>query len=472
MNISQDLINNMQSNIISKTKKIYDKFLANKLNETLEEFIDATVIETINSLEEVDIIDAYILQPVIIRRQRTKQRWAKALNNNNSALKEELNLAKLVFENVANKDTNKFKNLYDVNTPKELELKMLEEINNWVKQDEKFVIDFRYLNTIKRVSSIKSALKNDIIYFSLTFLSQNSKNNNLITIPDTYMNIPIDSSKRNKLKLTGTTIIENEQYLTNDYYIDDDNIFRTLVGIKNVEREALAQTIYKTFNIFDHKIFTYVMSKRDSNFLTTRIITVDIGDIVKELFESDNSKNYDAVINSLLKISKIQCVILTKSKNGSKFSLFDNVKISDSVENRKRKIATIWVNECIISDFVSQRTISYYKDKFTNLSDISNVLAIHLQKIRLSKYEIKNDDIKVVLTYADFRAFISLGKRKKSNFVLISDKLAEIKMHNIIIKDFVQKGDKFHITFYPLSPIERKDLLKTIPIVEDIKELG
>lgn len=469
MDISQELLNNIKSQLTIKTKDIYDMFLLKKDKKTFEEYLDTLLLEIVESLEDFEQVDPSMLEPINDRKQDTKRRWVKKeLNNISSSYNEDIKLASKLHSKVS---IEKFKIVYSGCTDiKTLKAYLSKEFKNWIMDSNEFITSFKYIKDMINPKSIRSALKNDIYYFVLNCLLKETKEKVKVEYPNTYANIPVDCSKRNKLDLASEIIIDNKKYLINDYYIDDENIFRTLVNTEDIKKEALAKAVIKTFNTLDHKVFTNAMSARDDAFLTTQKINVPIGDIVEKIFASDNSKNYNAVKLSLTKMGLIKCLLFNKkNKDSSIFGLFDNVDFKTSLDNKKREIAIIKVNECIISDFIYKRTISIYSDKFKKLSDMANIIAIHLQKIRLSNC--KGKDFEYKLTYNIIRSFINFGKKKKSHFKLINEKLLEIQNNNLIIKDFSLRGNTFCVLLHALSPLEEKDFIeKKLSFIDDIEK--
>lgn len=467
MDISHELINNLTFELTAKTKNIYDKFLLKKDKEPFDDYLNNLIYEIIESLEYFDKVDQSMLEPISDRKKFTKRRWIKKeLEKVDSGYNKDLRFASQLYSKV---DKEKFKVVYGCTDIKSLEAHLLKTFKIWTKDNKEFITSFKYIKDMN-TKSIKAALKNDIYYFVFNSLLQNVEKQTVAEFPNTYASIPVDYSKRNKLELENEITIDNKKYVINDYYIDDNNIFRTLVNTEDIKTEALAKAVSKTFNTIDHKVFTMAMTARDDAFLTTQKINVPIGDIVEKLFASDNAKNYEAVKLSLTKMGLIKCLLFNKkNKDSSIFGLFDNVDFKASVENKKREIAIIKVNDCIISDFVYKRTISFYNDKFTKLSEVANILAIHLQKIRLSNC--KGKDFEYQLSYNIIRSFINFGKKKKSHFKLINEKLSEIQHNNLIIKDFILRGDTFYVLLHALSPLEEKDFdVKKIPFIDDIQQ--
>lgn len=467
MIIPDFIIQDIKKNLKNLLQKEYNATLFLETNLDFNSYLDENITEIIDSLKDFTTIDKEVLSLLIKARRKTKTRWLKkelSFEPNTSIYKDIYVIAQGIISEIEN-DVTKFRLIYNASDLEDLKQIRITELKEWHDNDNIGVIKFKYI-TDKKPSQIKPAFKNDITYYVLNFLFINYpngyENDAIITLPKTYANIPIDVSKRNKLKDI-VTLEDNKKYLINDYYIEDDTIFRTLIGVEDLKRKAIEETIVKTFNVLDSDIFTYTMTLKDNNFFNTKTITGELGNIVTNVFSSDGKKNYVATKNSLFKMGLLRCSIISKKGHGIVFGLFDSVEIKPSLDDPRKEIVTIKVSDFVVEDFINQKTITLYRDKIDSLSSISKILIVRLQGLRFGLYGDNLKDIskelEIKLDYNRFRQFLTLSNKKKSNMELIKTHLEEIKNSGIIIKDFCIKGDYFYITFYPLSAIERTELL-------------
>lgn len=463
MQISNHILNTILNNLVIKFKEFYNEYNINSYREeTFEDFINTTIYEVEEKLSTELNIDEYY-NKISRNVSQTKKRWVnKELTfNKNTCLYQEIAIE--APKNLKKFGIDKFSVLYNnITSIEDLKIERIKELKKWCNDDTYFLSNFPYIYD-KKKSQIYTALRNDILLHIASYIKKEcptGKSDITVTVPNLLTEIPIDCGYKKIEYNNEVTSIQGKEkkYVYNDYFIDESTLFRTYADIEFLKEKALQKAFSRALNSTDIKIFAYIMTLRDENFFNSRTIVVDIGDIVRNVFESDGSRNYKTIKDSLFKLSELQIQTISENTLGFNYSIFDNVDIYLDI-NGKTEMATIIVNDYIVQQFTKHQTISMYKrkiDKF--ILDSSKIMVFPLQHERI-RCHIKNN-LTIVLNYDYFRGKLRLSnKRKKDNLKIITKTLQELVKNSTVIKDFKPKGYVFSITFYPITDSELHDLL-------------
>lgn len=465
MKLTVELMDEAALRINDKFVKKYNELITDKEDyDTFIRNIKYELLKKINTNNKAEFnIDKH-LNTLIQNRKKTKKRWLDNELTSNSLLQNKIQkqAAKLFKE-----DKEAFKQVYKVNTIDEFKCDMLnlqskknEKTLDWLKNDDEFLINFEYLMN-KKTWQILQAFQSDLSFLILSYLKDNLSSNDAITMPIVMSDIPVDLGGRRKVSLDDlscvTTLDNNKEEV---YYHDieeyKDLQINTYIGLDYVQKYCL-NNAFKHFNATDKKIFGYILSKRTADFFETRQIVVEIGDIVSSIFETDGSKNYDTVRESIAKMANIKMQFIVKGLSGFISRIFTEVFFSEREVGDKTVFttATIFVSDIIVKQLMEQQTMYIYGDMIDEISPEAFSLICALQGRRMKLYGEGINIIDDILPYSFFQIrFRMSDKRKKRNLPVIKRLLEEVKKKKIIIKEFEQIADDFHVIYYPLTAKE------------------
>lgn len=458
MELTRIIKDSVKKEVKNKLEDIYQEYIYPYNEITFDLFIDNVIEEKIEAkVSERVEISADIIKPTRDRINKTKQRWYKKAISKKGELYHEVDVvAKGLYENLPSDQKDNFKTLYGVSDYKELKKARLKELKKWLKDNEIPLTYFRYLN-LKAQYQIEKAIVNDIEFIILNVLKENfryGQQSAIMQMPKSMGKIPYDHTNRIKINIANIAEEVGGKYFFNEYYIDDDKYFQTSADVR-ILKEDVTISVLKVLNYRDTLVFSSVMSRRDENFYSTREIVVDIGDIVKEVFNSGGQKNYIAVKESLYRLQYINSRIVDSSLSGFTLKIFDNINIQENV-------ATIVVNIDIVNEFVKHNTINMYKENIDKFKlNSSKILIFKLQSERIKQDSIKQGSDSLILktNINFFRAALYFPNTKRQeNIKTIEDALDEIVENKVTLKRYERKGDIFLLEFYPVTEQERKDL--------------
>ncbi|GAB6443467.1 hypothetical protein bcgnr5390_15910 [Bacillus luti] len=330
----------------------------------------------------------------------------------------------------------------------------------WSVSEEKSLSSYPYLHQ-KTKKQVENAILIDItMIIGMTLLSEerNSQTTNiLVETPFSAIEHPIFGNTRGKVKFKKNTLeekSENKEFYSGEYSLSDGTKYDVLVSKEYVQ--GLNNNV-KDLDPVDYKIFLEVMNHRDEMFATQRTIFVKIGDLVKQLYNSDNSKNYEAITERLLKMGNFRLTSMSDDGQIRLVSVFSDVEITPQPGGNV--IARIVVSDSITNDYIQRQTVLVYRDKVDTLSiDLAHLLVSILQKERMICFQTnKSYSINRDLLY--FSGYIRFKKRTKAeNIKEIEKALNEILDRKFIVKSYKRMRDKFQIEFYPIEEQEAKAL--------------
>lgn len=467
MQLSESFIEKTKHKIKTLFDPISDNLSKNNKEINLELFISSVLKEITNEIEHLVEVTYDNVLLYKKRRYMTKKRWYEKEISEEAGLHQEINVvAKSLFEDTLKGDTEMFRQVYGCSNPDELKELRLKELKEWVEDDSIPLCHFRYVKD-KTSRQIVSALKNDIKYYFYERIFNEcprGKYNDVSTVPMSIANIPVDYTNRAKMSVSDVIDDGEEKYFLDKYQISDTKIFESRINVEILKRGMVTEVL-KWLNAKDIEIFNYCLTVglTDENFLTTRQIIVDIGDIVKNVYPgSQGAPSYKAVKESLYRMQYINTGIVDDSSlRGFTTKLFDNVEIS--ANSSGKETARIFVNIDIITQYIQNNTISYYSDVIRNFKLSTSkigIYAIQRERIHLATVQPEAEELVFETNYNFFRGiFLFSSKRKHEHIKTIEKMLDEIVENKIAIKYYKRKGDRFKLVFYPISEQERKDLI-------------
>jgi hypothetical protein len=464
--ISMEKINEAVLSIDEKYINKYNELFSD--NRDYASFVRDLSYELLNKINLSDAVEyntEQLLHLLMRTRRYTKKRWVDSeLKNSSKFLIDITDQATVIY----NRDAVAFKLTYKVTTLDELKEDMakLHKLTDdnlivWSKDDNSCFVDFEYLKQKKR-SQLVSAFESDFNWIVLNYLKKNLDTDIGMSMPIVISDIPVDISGRRKVSLSDmdrvTVLVNNKEVI---YYHDIDKYkdaqISTYVDSKYVKKYCL-DNAFKRFNALDKKIFSYILSKRKSNFFETRVITVDIIDIVRYIYASNGVKNYNTVRESIEKMKSIEMRYTINNHTGILSSVFIEVIYDDRELGNTSQFgntATITVSSLIVDQLMEAQTIIIYGEKVEEMSPEEFSLVCVLQSRRMRQYAEKINLIEDILPYSFFQVRFRLSdKRKIRNLSTIKSLFKKLQRMNILIKDFSQVADTFHVEYYPLTEKE------------------
>lgn len=414
------------------------------------------------TLADVDNLDADSMEPILVRRWRTKKRWLdRELSSEGAFHKEVEVVAKELFSQLCGQ-VERFRAVYECDSYEELKALRVAALNEWANDSQALMCSFPYLRGKQRYQ-IERALRNDLEYIALRMIRERCPSGMqaaIFALPNSMINVPIDFT--NRARISEDSIIErgHEKYFVDKYFINDTTFLENLMNVE-ILKTGVVSTVLKTLNATDVRIFLYLMSLRDENFYTTRQMVVDIGGIVRNVFASDSKYNYMTVKESLYRMQHLNSGAIDSSLRGFTVRLFDKVDIRKVTDGKE--VATIIVSIDIVNEYVKHQTINMYRhiiDKFNVDAAKVAIFALQRERIRCSAIAAPGEPLVFKANLNFFRSILYFSnKKKKENIKLIETMLTEIVNNYIAVKHFERTGDTFLLEFYAITAQERRDLL-------------
>ncbi|MEH7590242.1 hypothetical protein V7247_26215, partial [Priestia megaterium] len=278
---------------------------------------------------------------------------------------------------------------------------------------------------------------------------------------NSWVEAPIFSNESHSLK-TNMEVKTNSQevVLYNDYKVDEEYFIRTIIPVND------NQTVLSKRNMVldpkDSQIIQFALSQRDEMFYKEKTVTLDLADIVKEIYNSKGVKNYEAVEARIMKIARYHVEGVAKKKNSrdTKFAInFFQKAVIETDEVTGRRYATIVFSDDTHQGFLNQQFVQIYSDVIKKFKDnsLSSLLLYAFQKERLDCY-LQEKSYTHFYPYQYFASKVRFRSKKIDvNLKLINESLAEFVSNQVLIQNYQQKLQGFEISFIPLQNYEIQD---------------
>ncbi|MDO6848635.1 hypothetical protein Q4S57_11800 [Priestia megaterium] len=445
---------------------LYDShsFFSNE-KDFIEDYI-LNILQDTFVLENKLINPKEIRNPAYKRRQSNKKNWLQTLKKDIKAEKpnpifEDIELAKKVMDKKV--DTEHLKKLFGVEKPEDILKIKLKEVEAWAKSKKTNITDFLYLDS-KMNYQIEKAFHTDFTFLIAEIILE-KYNGNLSNWIDKRLNswveAPIFSNESHSLK-TNMEVKTNSQevVLYNDYKVDEEYFIRTIIPVND------NQTVLSKRNMVldpkDSQIIQFALSQRDEMFYKEKTVTLDLADIVKEIYNSKGVKNYEAVEARIMKIARYHVEGVAKKKNSrdTKFAInFFQKAVIETDEVTGRRYATIVFSDDTHQGFLNQQFVQIYSDVIKKFKDnsLSSLLLYAFQKERLDCY-LQEKSYTHFYPYQYFASKVRFRSKKIDvNLKLINESLAEFVSNQVLIQSYQQKLQGFEISFIPLQNYEIQD---------------
>lgn len=464
------VLDTVGENAIELTKK----FLKRDIEEIIEEIARDNLFE-----KEAKEVRTYVFRS---KYQRLKNRWYNAIikqveepNKTNKKTEILLEIEKIkAFDNEEERKAILNK-VYNVENFEELIELRKNEILEWKENPDAKITEYRYIQD-KTKKQIENAIEIDLTLTICNILIDEFNGdlrNIIIGEPEFMVNHPVKSERRGRLKLSeDVLIIDNKEYKYEAYQVESNPNYKflSLYDDSILSNPSISSRNLKTLDKYDRRLVLAVLKHQTMDFARDKKIYVDIHDLAREVYESDNGSRYDMIVSKLIKLSLIRFATLENDVL-SVFGIFDNVEID--LANRGRK-AEITVNEKVHQQVLDDKMIRIYGDKFKQLElEVSENIVSFLQFNRWKWHLSGFDEKHCILTYDSFLYKMRFdSRRRKSEIIkLIEESLQEFVDKEFIIQSFKRRGDLFYITYISVEDYELIDLF--IPSTKvDIPELS
>ncbi|UYZ38974.1 hypothetical protein OD350_29240 (plasmid) [Clostridium beijerinckii] len=461
--------------IYNKFRERYEKISYQQFDQVpFDEFVDEITNE-LQITEGKNFSKNYLLVKTI---RPTKKRWIKIVTNDKKSLyNKEIESAEIFYDKVKSGElpSSKFESFFGVSNIDEYRETLLKELKKWANDDNAFLTDFKYLDSLIN-RSVMIAIKNDIYLYYFIFSEKQKVN--ITKVPKILSELPIDTSgkidylsesqKNNLDEDLDINIVPTLDKLISLEGDEKDEILlrlekKTYLEIKKggnpdkfldmMTQIALLKSI-KYLNSFDTKIINYYYNHFE-NALTGKPINKTIYEIRKELNLPVSQKYYEDIENSLAKIGSMN---MTYNLNGSK--LYGNLLSCVIYEENGVKKARVYLGDILKELVIKDGSFEYDKDVFNNLSNMSQQLAIWLQKRRYGLALGKSGNIDSIETKTFTNAIYFKTKRVDRIRNRIIECLEELQLKNLIVKEYYlnKKIDVIVIHYIDLTIKERKKL--------------
>lgn len=346
---------------------------------------------------------------------------------------------------------------FGAETPKEAIMIVIELMTKWSQKDDPM---YRYRFFPNRTPKQRqNAMQIDLLV-AMGVHIMNYYDGNPRNVVEEMPNSTVANSvatigvkKRMELS-TNEVVLENNVYLENKYEVKG-YIFQTLVDSSYAEKGV------RVLDGIDMDIFRHILRHRDEKFLMQRKIFFNLTDIVKNVFNSDGAKSYEALENRIIKLSNMKFNVVHEEENiRYGYGLIDNYVIK---KVNGIRIAEITVNEVLHQEITEEQVVRIYSDKLKLfVHESSRVFIFPLQKDRLLFHS--NGTIDKVHRY-DYHYFLMKtqfpSRSKADNMQMIVKSLEEFREQKVVIESFERINDSFNIHFLPVSKYEEEDLISS-----------
>lgn len=360
--------------------------------------------------------------------------------------------------------TGQWNTLYDGKSLEDLQQERLQDVENWYKNPESFMIQYpgQERKTPKRqFDNYKSDLAIAILATMKRLYNWDMEN---LTFPvmDDLTDKPVFSAKRETL-----TRSQNGNKNSVVVFSSEDGRQRTVITFEDAafgNKESTTLFDYK-----DSSILSYLLRAAIKYDGTTMPILIEKIKLIRAAYGRQDYKptkrDYEDIDNRLRKLSQAYIETFVDNEWSGTFHMVEGIEKQD-IDSRKYVAfyPSDYMTKQIENNGVSQLPTDL-KNKLS--SDAAKLLYAPLMVQRVKAYKrirsqgLSNDSFKVAFQYGHFLRFANFGKgNQQDNHKAIMTVLEEYKSKDIFIQDYsyTQKDKVYTLTFKPLTDIEIQDL--------------
>lgn len=273
--------------------------------------------------------------------------------------------------------------------------------------------------------------------------------------PNEMIDIPLFSPKQLKINYT----------LSDTGKLINQLIFGTGARLTtSITTDAKLVSPELSFTELDMRIICGLFSHIDNTFIINQEISCDLRTLVNSINPSAGTYYYETVINRLKQYPYYTYQLedpLNPNYHCITFNIFDNVSIQQDSMGHVQ--VTVKPASYLAEQIINNQITFISRKEANSLSlPLSKILMFKIQRERVLISLLKNKGPDYQETYSYHYSFFDRAARlpyntKSQNLQAISQALQEMMEHNIFIRSFKQSGNRFYISFYPLSKEEQED---------------
>lgn len=371
-----------------------------------------------------------------------------------------------------------------------------EELDKWRLDFSLPIIDFEFID-MKHPKTIANCFINDITLESLIIIKEEFGGSieGFNTKIPTPLNEPSYFSYKNKKLDFIPQLVENEIYLFNTYYFENEettsDVTISFTSEKQVPRSfnnpnALPSflkkynidLIHPTLDLKDKDIATYLFNQLNGDNLANVNIKVYYIDVIRNVYgvQQPKAKHYDDLYDRLEKLKKYEQKITVRSKSTGEIIESSTLDLLNYLhQNKKERYFFFSPSDQMVKTYIERKYFSILTDTYRIVeSPQTRTIMTMLQQIRLTEHVKGSTTATLVLNF--FRNYLKLDKI--TNTALTKELIKHfefLKGNGIIINKyrFMNKNSSVVIEFCPL---DSKELLayefdtKALPVQDDIFE--
>lgn len=209
------------------------------------------------------------------------------------------------------------------------------------------------------------------------------------------------------------------------------------------------------------RIFSYLLSLKDEEFLLSKEIIVSFYDVLEECYRGINGVNEGWLIDKLFLLSSLSVTEVDSELMGFSCAILNNVDFDVN-----KDYLGVRFNNIITDEIIINKTLILYRDFINDIKDpITIELFFEIQKKRILTFLenniLKNDTFKAKIELEFLLpVFLFFEDNEKDYINAIKSRLDIIVESGLIVKDYKIKNDKFIFYFYPLQEPEINEYLK------------
>ena len=360
---------------------------------------------------------------------------------------------------------SEIKNRLGIDTIEEFKIKTLNKIDDWINDEESYLSEFIYINSLSTKSKMY-AIKYDLIIMKLR--------NKGIEVPPILSNMPLDVT--NKMSY----LTPNEKKLITPINVESIESFNKLISLGEDEKEklllelrrnkyleirngtskidlmtqiALLKSI-KYLNSFDAKVIMYYYNNYKS-ILQGEPIDKSEYEILIDMGLTNSKKNYENLEDSLAKLGSLTITYTDDNDIEEKDDMiYKNNELGITI-NKKEKVygrifsdivmyqdekgtkrVKIYLGSLLTDITATNIVLKYDEETFNNLSNSAQQIAIWLQKRRYKLY-LSNGGNQEYIPLSAYSNAIYFGTRRKDRIrATVKKALEELKLNNIIVEEY------------------------------------
>lgn len=391
------------------------------------------------------------LKKALIADKKTKKRWVQKEEDGGGPFEKEMDEA---FQVLAGADgVQAFQKKYKAKDYHEYRKTKLQELYDWVENEEELCCQFKYFSEKKRWQR-ESALKTDIRLLSLKEMlsDKNSENQKPVVSQLNSWVVAVDPTS--KALFPEPDDGESTRVLTIN--LPGGTSIRQELALEEAKGDVYSsQMVQKLMNTWDLSVLRFVLHKLAEQKYRGAEITTTRKEILDFINEPANGRNYEVIEASIKKLVALTIFI---NSPGSNFSL-RFLEGYDMLKHGSTETLNITLNKDVYTQALNGKITSMYKDVIDSLSGAAAAMIYRLQRLRIQKHYSKESPI-VIVDMDFFRSILILNsKRKDRMYKAIESSLDEIVEMGVTLKNYTKITDGvYELEFLPLSTSEINDL--------------